>query len=301
MVSESHSGSQSGGNKGEERVELVVVGGAIALALIIGLGLVGQKAGMLDGLFGPPTMVQIAAPVLEVIRTQAGGTLPRAQLSGVVSTADAAAALEKDLAKALPGTEIKNSVRVDERAKDTKREVIRISVAADALNEAWPRPRFGDVKRLELLFKEDKLTMRGAVYSAESHAALDKGFLAIPVENRGASQLRDVVRPAAASAELQTAVSTAVAGRAFSFNPDGTINAADVVNGELAVSVAPLMKDLRGLEVLVSAGHVDRALALTQAESVRGALFAAGADSTGLRPVPAPPNNPLSFIVREKE
>ena len=288
-------------NKGEERAEQIVVGGAIVLALIVGLGLVGQKAGMFDGLFGPPTVAQIAAPLLEVIKLQAGGTLPRAQVSGVVATIEASQALEKDLIKALPGTEIKNSIRVDERAAETKREVVRISVAADALNEGWPRPRFGDVKRLELLWKDGKVTVRGAVYSPAAHAAFDAGFEKLPVESRGAVQLRDVVRPAVASADVQASVSTALASRQYTFLPDGTINAAEPINAEITNSLAPLLKDLRGLEILVSAGSADRALAQAQADAVRAALVTAGADGTGLRPVPAPLNNPISFIVREKE
>lgn len=288
-------------NKGEDRTEQVVVGGAIALALVVAFGLVGHKAGMLDGLFGPPTVATIAAPVLDVIKAQAGGTLPRAQVSGVVASLELSQALEKDLAKALPGTEIKNSVRVDERAKDGKREIIRISVAADALNEAWPRPRFGDVKRLEILWKESKITLRGAVYSDAAHKAFDAGFEKLPVDNRGAVQLRDVLRPAVASADLQTSVSSTLASRVFTFLPDGTIDPANPQNATIATDLAPLLKDLRGLEILVSAGHLDRGIAQKQADSVRGALIAAGADGTGLRPVPAPQNNPISFIVREKE
>jgi predicted esterase len=66
-------------------------------------------------------------------------------------------------------------------------------------------------------------------------------------------------------------------------------------------TLAPLLKDLRGLEVLLSAGADDRATALKQAEAIKAALVARGADANGLRPVPAPRNNPLALIVREKE
>ncbi|HEY1098182.1 MAG TPA: hypothetical protein VGF99_04610 [Myxococcota bacterium] len=293
--------SESAKKKSEDRVEQIVVGGAIALALIVGFGLIGQKSGLLDGVFGPPSAVTVGAPVFAAINQQAGGHVARAQLSGVVASADASLALEKDLGKALPGVEVKNSLRVDDRAKDTKREIVRISVAADALNEAWPRPRFGDVKRLEVLWKDDKLTMRGAVYTPEAKAQLEKGFEALKPENRGAAQLREVVRPAISSAELQSQVSSTLASRQFTFTPEATIKADDPVNAEIAASLAPLLKDLRGLEILLSAGHADRATALKQAEAVKAALVAAGADATGLRPVPAPQNNPISFIVREKE
>ncbi len=288
-------------NKGEERVEQVVVGGAIALALVVGLGLIGQKAGMFDSLFGPPTALKMAAPVVEVLKTQAGGTIPRVLLSGVVAAEDSLKALENDVARLLPGTELKSTLRVDQRAKDTKREIVRISVAADALNEAWPRQRFGDVKRLELLWKDNKITLRGAVYTPEAHTALETSFNTIADENRGAIQLRDVIRPAVPAAELQTSLQSTLAGRAATFNPDGTIKPDDAVGAAAVTELAPLLKDLRGLEVLVSAGNADRALALKQAEAIKAALVAAGADGSGLRPVPAPQNNPLAFIVREKE
>jgi hypothetical protein len=288
-------------NKGEERVEQVVVGGAIALALVVGLGLIGQKAGMFDSLFGPPTALKMAAPVVEVLKTQAGGTIPRVLLSGVVATDDSLKALEKDVAKLLPGTELKNTVRVDQRAKDTKREIIRVSVAADALNEAWPRQRFGDVKRLELLWKDNKVTLRGAVYTPEAHTAIETSFNAIAEESRGAIQLRDVIRPAVPATELQTSLLSKLASRAATFNVDGTIKADDAVSAAVVADLAPLLNDLRGIEVLVSAGNADRGLAVKQAEALKVALVAAGADASGLRPVPAPQNNPLSFIVREKE
>ena len=288
-------------NKGEERVEQIVVGGAIALALIVGLGLVGQKAGVLDGMFGPPTIATIAAPLFEVITAQAGGSVERALITGDVVDVSTSEAIERDLAKVLPGTEISNKLRVHGTAKDTKIEIVRVSLAADALNEVWPRPRFGDVKRLEMLWKENKVTVRGAVYSAAARAAFEGAFAKLPAEQRGAMQLRDVVRPTVAVAELQDRLSIAVAGRVFTFLADGTLNPIDPGNAELTSSLAPLLKDLRGLEILVSAGNIDRATAQTQSESVRGALVAAGADGPGLRPVPAPANNVLAFIVREKE
>ena len=135
----------------------------------------------------------------------------------------------------------------------------------------------------------------------EAHAALETSFNAIAEESRGAIQLRDVIRPAVPASELQTSLLSTLAGRAATFNVDGTIKADDAVSTALVTELAPLLKDLRGIEVLVSAGNVDRALAVKQAEAVKTALVAAGADASGLRPVPAPQNNPLAFIVREKE
>ena len=66
-------------------------------------------------------------------------------------------------------------------------------------------------------------------------------------------------------------------------------------------ALAPLLQDLTGLEVILSAGHASREVAMKQAEAIKAALVAAGADGNGLRPVPAPKNNAFSLIVRERE
>jgi hypothetical protein len=297
----------------DERVEKIILGGAVALALVVGLGLSAWKMGALDGLFGSGP-VSVAAPVLQVVKAQAGGTLPRVLISGTVVDDKAGAALEAALKKALPGTEIKNVLRPDARAKEKKREVIRISVAADAVNEAWPRPRFGDVKRLELLWKDDKLTVRGAVFSPAARLAFEAAHAKVAEKHRGAVQLREVLRSKVPAAQLQTDLLTAMAGRAITFvQPDpkakpnalpvveGVIDTANADNQAIVAALAPLLTDLTGLEIILSAGAADRMVAMKQAEAVKAALVAAGADANGLRPVPAPKNNALSLIVRERE
>jgi hypothetical protein len=66
-------------------------------------------------------------------------------------------------------------------------------------------------------------------------------------------------------------------------------------------ALAPQLKDLRGIEVLLSVGADDRDTALNQAEAVKAALVERGADASGLRPVPAPKNNAFALKVRERE
>lgn len=297
----------------DERVEKIIIGGAVALALVVGLGLSALKMGAVDGVLGSGP-VSVAAPILQVVKAQAGGTLPRVLISGSVADEKAGAELEAALKKALPGTEVKNVLRPDKRAKDKKREIIRISLAADAVNEAWPRPRFGDVKRLELLWKDDKLTVRGAVFSPAARVAFEAALAKVAGKNRGAVQLREVLRSKVPAAQLQNDLLVAMANRAVTFvqpNPqarpdalpivEGVIDTANPENQVLIAALAPLLTDLTGLEIILSAGAGDRMVAMKQAEAVKAALVAAGADGNGLRPVPAPKNNALSLIVRERE
>jgi hypothetical protein len=285
----------------DERIEKTVIGGAIALALIVGLGFSAHKVGLLDGFLGSKGPAKVAAGVFDVIKAEARGVPEKVLLSGTVATDDDVKSLQAAVAKALPGAEIKNALRADARAKEKKREIVRISLAADAINEAWPRPRFGDVKRLELLWKDDKLTVRGAVFSTTTNAAFQTAFNKIPEAQRGAIQLRDVLRSNVPAAKLQDDVLVALAGRAVVFTADATIKADDATAAAIVASLAPLLTDLTGLEVVLSAGAADRAVAMKQAEAFKAALVAAGADAAGLRPVPAPRNNLLSLIVREKE
>jgi hypothetical protein len=285
----------------DERIEKTVIGGAIALALIVGLGFSAHKVGLLDSFLGSKGPARVAAGVFEVIKAEAKGVPEKVLLSGTVATDDDVKSLQAAIAKALPGAEIKNALRADARAKEKKREIVRISLAADAINEAWPRPRFGDVKRLELLWKDDKLTVRGAVFSTTTNAAFQTAFNKIPEAQRGAIQLRDVLRSNVPAAKLQDDVLVALAGRAVVFTAEAAIKADDAAAAAMVASLAPLLTDLTGLEVVLSAGAADRALAMKQAEAFKAALVAAGADAAGLRPVPAPRNNLLSLIVREKE
>ncbi|MBM4282010.1 MAG: hypothetical protein FJ137_15045 [Deltaproteobacteria bacterium] len=306
----------------DERTEKVVVGAAVALALVVGLGFAAQRAGWLDGLWGGgvgSTLKGIAA----VIHKEAGGDPQRVLLSGSVAEEAAIASFEKEMKRAFPGAELRNAIRVDKRIKDKKKDIVRISFAADAVNEAWPRPRFGEVKRLEVLWKDEKVMLRGAVFSTATKAALEAAHAALPEPSRGAIQLREVVRAAVPAAKLQDDVSVALAGRSVAFRKpaapepkkrkkgeetpppppaaDVALDTDDANTAAVLDAVAPLLKDLRGLEVLLSAGYDDRATALKQAEAIKAALVARGADGTGLRPVPAPKNNPLALIVREKE
>jgi hypothetical protein len=306
----------------DERTEKVVVGAAVALALVVGLGFAAQRAGWLDGLMGGgvgSTLKGIAA----VIHKEAGGDPQRVLLSGSVAEEAAIASFEKEIKRAFPGAELRNAIRVDKRIKDKKKDIVRISFAADAVNEAWPRPRFGEVKRLEVLWKDEKVMLRGAVFSPVTKASLESAHAALPEASRGAIQLREVVRAAVPAAKLQDDVSVALAGRSVAFRKpaapepkkrkkgeetpppppaaDVALDAEDANTAAVLDAVAPLLKDLRGLEVLLSAGSDDRATALKQAEAIKAALVARGADATGLRPVPAPKNNPLALIVREKE
>jgi hypothetical protein len=285
----------------DERIEKTVIGGAIALALIVGLGFSAHKVGLLDSFLGSKGPARVAAGVFEVIKAEAKGVPEKVLLSGTVATDDDVKSLQAAIAKALPGAEIKNALRADARAKEKKREIVRISLAADAINEAWPRPRFGDVKRLELLWKDDKLTVRGAVFSTTTNAAFQTAFNKIPEAQRGAIQLRDVLRSNVPAAKLQDDVLVALAGRAVVFTAEAAIKADDAAAAAMVASLAPLLTDLTGLEVVLSAGAADRAIAMKQAEAFKAALVAAGADAAGLRPVPAPRNNLLSLIVREKE
>lgn len=285
----------------DERIEKTVIGGAIALALIVGLGFSAHKVGLLDSFLGSKGPARVAAGVFEVIKAEAKGVPEKVLLSGTVATDDDVKSLQAAIAKALPGAEIKNALRADARAKEKKREIVRISLAADAINEAWPRPRFGDVKRLELLWKDDKLTVRGAVFSTTTNAAFQTAFNKIPEAQRGAIQLRDVLRSNVPAAKLQDDVLVALAGRAVVFTAEAAIKADDAAAAAIVASLAPLLTDLTGLEVVLSAGAADRAIAMKQAEAFKAALVAAGADAAGLRPVPAPRNNLLSLIVREKE
>jgi hypothetical protein len=82
---------------------------------------------------------------------------------------------------------------------------------------------------------------------------------------------------------------------------DGVIDDKNPENQGIIQALAPLLTDLTGLEIILSAGAADRLVAMKQAEAIKNALVAAGADANGLRAVPAPKNNALSLIVRERE
>ena len=291
----------------DERQETAVVGGAVALALVVGLGFAAYKTGALDRFFGGADVVKVAAPVVEFLHKQAGGDPQRILMSGFVVSEAEGKTIEASLHRAFPKSEISNKVRVDAPSKAAgtkpkkKTSTVRVSFAADAVNEAWPRARFGDIKRLEMVWKEEKVTVRGAVFSPEAHAALEKAFNALNKKNQGAIQLRDVQRPAVPAAELQQNVSVAVGGRAIVFDKDGKVDAKDDASVAVIDAVAPLLQKLDGLDVWISAGAEQRDVSAKQAEAVKAALVAKGADANGLRPVPAAKNNPLSLIVRERE
>jgi hypothetical protein len=302
----------------DERTEKVVIGAAIALALVVGLGFAAQRAGWLDGLLGGGLGSQLKG-IAQVIHAEAGGGDPqRIQLAGTVADAKAIRAFEKTVKSAFPGSEVRNAIRVDQRIKDAKKDIVRISFASDAENEAWPRPRFGEVKRLEVLWKDEKLLVRGAVFKAETKAAFEAAYGALPEKSRGAIQIREVVRSAVPATQLQNDVSVAIANRVLAFaKPEApakakknepppppaavTLDTNDATTNAVLDAVAPLLKDLRGIEVLLAVGADDRATALKQAEAVKAALVERGADASGLRPVPAPKNNAFALKVREKE
>ena len=292
--------------------ESAIVGAAVALAVVVGLGFGAVSLGLLGG----DTPLSAATPVVTAIRALSGGDPERILISGSVIAADEAAVVEAQVAKLFPGSELKNTARTVQEPKTpqakkqapTRSSTVRLSFAADAINEAWPRPRFGDVKRLELVWKEDKVVLRGAVFTAAAKETLDKAFAAMPKDSQGSAQIRLVQRPVVAAAELQQSISVAVAGRVIAFTPQPPAGAAPpvdksgiAVDDPVVAAVAPLLKDLRGLEVWISAGADDRAIAMAQAEGVKSALVAQGADANGLRAVPAAKNNVLSLIVREKE
>jgi hypothetical protein len=302
----------------DERTEKVVIGAAVALALVVGLGFAAHRAGWLDGLLGGGFGSNLKG-IAQVIHAEAGGGDPqRILLSGSVAEDKAIAAFEKAVKRAFPGAEVRNAIRVDKRITDTKKDIVRISFAADAINEAWPRPRFGEVKRLELLWKDEKVLVRGAVFKPEAKAALEAAYKALPTKTQGAIQIREVVRSTVPATQLQNDLSVAIGGRALAFAKaeqpakkkkdeqppppaDAALDTNDAATNAVLDALAPLLKDLRGLEVLLSAGADDRATALKQAEAIKAALVARGADANGLRPVPAPKNNPFALIVREKE
>jgi hypothetical protein len=301
----------------DERTEKVVIGAAVALALVVGLGFAAHKAGWLDGLLGGGFGSNLKG-IAQVVHGEAGGGDPqRILLSGSVAEDKAIASFEKAVKKAFPGAEVRNAIRVDKRIKDTKKDIVRISFAADAVNEAWPRPRFGEVKRLEVLWKDEKMLVRGAVFSAATKAAIEAAYKSLPEDAQGAIQIREVVRSTIPATQLQNDLTVAVAGRALAFaRPEApakkksepppppaevALEAGDATTTAVLDALAPLLRDLRGLEVLLSAGADDRATALKQAETIKAALVARGADANGLRPVPAPKNNPFALIVREKE
>lgn len=289
----------------DERQEKVVVGSAVALALVVALGFVAHKQGLLDRFFGDD-VIKAAAPIVGFVHAESGGDPEKILVSGFVADAAESKRIESGLQRAFPGSEIKNAVRIDtprpgQKKTAKKSSTIRVSFAADAVNEAWPRPRFGDVKRLELVAKEGKLTVRGAVFGAAAKARLEAAFAALATDSQGVLQLRDVQRPAVPADQLQQSVSSAAGGRVFSFDGTGAFVAGDVNNTAILDAVAPQLKDLRGLELWISAGADDRAVSLKQAETIRDGLVSRGADAGGLRPVAAPKNNPLGLIVREKE
>jgi hypothetical protein len=304
----------------DEKLEKTVVGGAVALALIVGLGMAAHKVGMLDGLFSSDRPLKVAAPILEVIKAQAKkGEPKKVLLSGAVGDDKSKAAIETDVKRVFPGIEVKNTIRVDARAVEKKRELVRISFAADAPNETWPRPRFGDVKRMELLWKEDTVTVRGSVFTADANAAFESAFKRLPEKARGAIQLRTVIRSSVPAGVLQTQLVEKLANRSFVFSatcdgapynldepslcePGAVPTLTDAPeNAAIVADIAPLLKDLKGLEILVSAGAFERGLSMKQAEAVVDALIAGGAEGAGLRPASALRNNKLSLIVREKE
>ncbi len=295
----------------DERQENIVVGAAVALALVVGLGAALWKTGALDRFFGGADVVKSAAPIVSFIHDQAKGDPERILLSGFVISEAEGKGLEASLHKAFPKSEIKNAVRIDApradgksagvKAPKKKSSTVRISVAADAVNEAWPRARFGDVKRLEMVWKDEKITVRGALFSAEAHDALDKAFNTLSKKNQGAIQLRDVQRPVMPAADLQQNLSVAVAGRAVAFDKDGNVDVNDAGTATVLATVGPSLKNLTGIDVWISAGADDRGVAAKQAEAVKAALVAAGADAAGLRAVPAAKNVPFQLIVRERE
>ncbi len=345
----------------ESTSENAIVGAAVALALVVGLGFGAFKMGLLDAWFGKDPL-KTAAPVIAAIHSLSGGDPARIQISGYAVDAKEGPAIEASLRKLFPSSEVKNSARAAPEAKPgqkpaaAKSSTIRLSFAADAINEAWPRPRFGDVKRLELVWKDNKFALRGAVFSADAKQTLDAAFAALPKASQAAAQIREVQRPAVPAADLQQSISVALAGRVIPFAPPPGAKPADVAgclrtnqqllkgcaaecaklqghtldlcnvkcverkgghlpdcehpgnalgtieaNDAVVAALAPLLKDLAGLEVWISAGADDRALAVQQAEAVKAALVAQGADAKGLKAVPAAKNNALSLIVREKE
>ncbi|MDP2339453.1 MAG: hypothetical protein Q8O67_00735 [Deltaproteobacteria bacterium] len=292
--------------------ESAIVGGAVALAIVVGLGFGALKLGLLDDLLGGPDPLTTAAPIVTAIHTLSGGDPERILISGSVVDVKEGPAIEARLRALFPGSELKNATRLLADPKEKpgvkkpppmkKSSTIRLSFAADAPNEAWPRPRFGDVKRLELLWKDGKITVRGAVFSPTAKATLDKAFAALPKEAQASAQIREVQRPVVPAAELQQTVSVAAGGRTIPFAKGAAADSVEVdLNDPVVAAVAAVLTDLRGLEVWISAGADDRGVSLKQAEAVKAALIAKGADAAGLRPVPAAKNNALSFIVREKE
>ena len=275
-----------------------IVGAAVALALMVGLGFSAHKLGLL----GSEHPLKAAAPIMAAISTLSDGKPERILISGYVVDAKEGPAIEARLHQLFPNAELKNSARTaDQGAKQKpngpKTSTVKLSFAADAINEAWPRPRFGDVKRLELVWKDGKFTLRGAVFTPAAKQTLDTAFAGLAKDAQGAAQIREVQRPLMPVADVQQLLSVALGGRTIAFDAAGAVAVDDAV----VASLAPALTDLRGLEVWVSAGADDRALSQKQADAVKIALVAKGADAKGLRAVTAATNNPLSLIVREKE
>ncbi len=286
----------------EDTIEKAIITAVTAFAIVAALGIAAHQRGMLDGAGKGTSPFKASKPVIEAVYALAGDAAPqRVLLFGTVGDQKAIDALVKGAKRTFPDAEHMSSLRADIRARERDREVVRISLAADAPNERWPRPRFGDVKRLELLWREDKVTLRGAVFTAEANAKLKAAFNSVSDKHRGAYQLKEVVRANVSASATQDAIITALNGRAITFGPDATIAAAVTEAAAILDALAPPLKDLTGLEVIISAGDVHPSTALRQAEAVRDALVARGADVTGLRPVQAAKNNLLSLIVREKE
>jgi hypothetical protein len=292
---------------GDENQERIVVGAVVGVVIALVIGLVAQQKGYLDDwLGGSAKFTKAAAPVLAWVHKEAAGDPQRILVSGFVPDEKTGDAILAELKKEFPGSEFKSAVRVDadkspadKKKKKKGDSVLRISFAADSPNEMWPRARFGEVKRLELVWKDQLVTARGAIYGHRTE--LEAAFNALSKEHKGAIQFRDAQRPNIPVEKLQNDVSMALAGRTMTFDAAGAIDAKDANGAAIVAAVAPLLRDLTGLEVWISAGADDRVAAQRQAESVKTALAAAGADAGGLRAVPALKSNPLMFIVREKD
>ena len=296
-------------NRLEGIVVVAVVVVAVLLGLRLGMSATGERLGLWGAGSGSAKIVEAAEPVLSVVAAQAkavGGAPPRILLDGSVGSASMASTTAEDLRRRFPTSEIKNNLRV--RVDPQGRESVLLRVASGALIQQWDVPRFGDLKRLDIIWQRAadgsaRFLVRGACYSATCGDALDAAFNAIPEDSRSALQLITVDRPLSPAPELQNTLSSALKGRTARFD-DGAevaLDLSDLDTAGLVADVAPLMADLRGIEVLVNVGADDRERALLQAQALKSALVAAGADANGLRPVPAKANNPLSLFVLEKE
>lgn len=303
----------------DEQLETSVVAGAIVVALVVAAFAVGvfERLGGDDDRFA---WLEASAPLWAFVHRQAGGDPPRVLLKGTVDTEADVDVVTGAVQARFPRTEVRSELKARAGATDAGRATVLLSFASGENIEQWDRPRFGQLKRLDVIVHPTqgavhaapgqvaptvdptpRLTVRAACYDAGCSDGLDNAWAAVPRSFRGALQLRTVDAPSRPAAALQHDLSVAVNSRVPRFADGAVLDDTDETTTALLASLSPLLKDLRGITVLVSAGADSREQAIAQAQAVKTALVARGADAAGLRPVPAKANNPFSLFVLERE